>query len=174
MSVKYWKVLVILLCFFCVGCGREKETDALKFKKEYEAYNDEYISLDLASNNLIEYSSTDEVNDLIKSGTGVVYFGCAVDNLSRRVVDVLFSAVGSSNLEKIYYLDSLDGVEGIEGIGGTEMPMVLFVLRGEIVLYHIGTIDDKVELDDEETVELYNIYLDGIHKVLEDACDERC
>ena len=35
-------------------------------------------------------------------------------------------------------------------------------------------IDDKVDLSEDETIDLYNIYLEGIHKVLQDACNESC
>ena len=63
---------------------------------------------------------------------------------------------------------------GIDEIENKNIPLVLFVLEGKIEAYHVGTIEDKVELSEDETIDLYNSYLDCIHKVLQDACDESC
>ena len=54
------------------------------------------------------------------------------------------------------------------------MPIVLNILEGKITSYHIGTINDKDKLSESEELELYNIYTDGIHEVLQDTCDEEC
>lgn len=173
--MKLQKFLVVILCFFCIACGKEQKLeDGDQFKAEYEAYNNEYVSLDISSDNLIKYCSLDEVNTLIRDGTGVIYLGSPKDNLSRVAVDILLEASDNTDLNVIYYLDSLDGVVGLDDIVDLRVPLVLFVLEGEIVDYHVGTVQDKVELSNDEVVELYNIYLDGIHQVLQDSCDERC
>ncbi len=169
------KFVVMMLCFLCLGCGKKEELgDSIRFKEEYEQYNEEYISLKISESNLIKYSTVEEVNQIIKEGTGVIYIGSPQDDLSRRVVDILFSVASNTGLEQIYYFDSLDEINGLEDIQDLNIPLVLFVAEGDILSYHIGTIDGKVDLSEDEVVQLYNIYLDGIHQVLGDACDERC
>lgn len=160
------KLLIILLIFFCFGCERAEKT---KFKTEFEKYNDKYLAVDLEGTSLIEYTSIDEVNRLIQKGTGVVYFGSPKDNLSRKAIDILLEAALKTNLDKIYYLDTVEGIKGLDGVNGKEIPMVLFLLDGKMIKCQIGTIANKVEMTDEERGQLYNIYLDGIHQVLKDG-----
>ncbi len=166
------KLIIILLCFFCLACGKEKEENA--FKKEYEQYNDQYLELDIQEDNIIKYSTKEEVNEIIDSGTGVIYIGKPDDERSRRVVDILLDVSDNTDLDVIYYLSQLDGIYGLDSITDLKTPLVLFILNGEMVQYHVGTIDDKIDLSDDEEIQLYNIYLEGIHEVLQDACDERC
>ena len=161
------KVIMVLFCLLCIGCGKQtEESDSIKFKNEYEGYNEEYISLDISEANLIEYSSLEEINQIIESGTGVIYIGSPKDNLSRKAIDVLLGVTHNTDLDKIYYVDSLDGIKGLDEITDKKMPLVLFVKNGEIVKYHIGTVNDKTELSDDELVELYNDYLEGLQKIL--------
>ncbi len=168
----YKKLGIIILCLFCCACTKQEPTN--KFKEEYEKYNDEYIKLELEDAKLIQYSTTSEINNIIKNKTGVIYIGSPKDNLSRKVIDILLEVADNTGLEKIYYVDSLDGIEGIDDIENKKIPLVLFILEGKIVNYHIGTIDDKIDLTDDEIIELYNSYSEGIHQVLQDACDESC
>ncbi|MCI6266527.1 MAG: hypothetical protein MR598_06775 [Erysipelotrichaceae bacterium] len=172
--MKKGKFIVVMLCFLCLACGKKEEEDSIKFKEEYEKYNDQYIELEISDVNLIQYSNLEEINKIIKDGTGVIYIGSPTDDVSRRAVDVLLGVTHNTDLEKIYYISSMDGIQGIDSIEEKKIPLVLFVLDGEIVSYHIGTIEDKTDLSDDELVQLYNIYSEGVHKVLQDACDERC
>lgn len=165
-------LLIVIICFICIGCKDNKDKN--KFQVEYEKYNDNYIKLDLSKGNIVEYSDLDKINSIIGNGSGVIFIGDAKDNLSRRVVDVLLSVADNTGLNKIYYYDSLDGINGIDSIENKKIPLVLFVFEGEVLDYHVGTIDDKVELSEDEVIELYNKYSLGVHKVLNDACDESC
>ena len=169
-SIKNY-LIVIFVCFICIGCGNKRDVD--RFKAEYEKYNDQYVALDLDDTSIVRYSDVDEVNKIIDSGSGVLFFGSPSDNLSRKVIEILLEVADSTDLENIYYLNSLDGVVGIDDVD-KKIPLVLFVLDGKIVSYKSGTIDDKVELSDDEVIELYNFYSEGVHKVLQDACDEEC
>ena len=164
------KLYIILLCLLCCACTNSKTT----IKEEYEKYNKEYVKVDLTNANIVKYSNTKEINKIIKSGTGVIFFGSPKDNLSRVVVDILLDVVNNTDLDHIYYLDNLDGITGIDNIESKKIPLVLFVLDGKIVSYHVGTVNDKIELTDDEIVEIYNLYSDGVHQVLQDACDENC
>lgn len=171
-SKKIYYLFLIFLIFLCCGCDKEGGNN--QFVKEYEKYNNDYYKLDLGDTSIFRYSEVDEINKIIKEGTGVIFIGSPKDNLSRRVVDVLFSVADNTDLSDIYYIDSLDEIDGIDNIDGKGIPLVLFVLDGEIVSYRVGTVDNKVDLSEDEEIELYNFYSDGVHKVLQDACDESC
>lgn len=174
--MKLRKILIIVFCLLLiVGCGKkEEETDAIKFKREFEKYNDRYLELEIDDDNIISYADSEKINNVIKNGTGVIFVGDPCDNNSREALKILLSASDSTDLSNIYYIDSLDDIDDIEGIDKESVPVVIDVLKGKIVDYHVGTIDNKDELSEDEELTLYNIYLEGIHKVLQDSCDERC
>lgn len=77
-----------------------------------------------------------------------------------------------------YELTGSDGNIYDTGEKRLYVPLVLFVKDGEVVAYHNDTVESQndpfILLDDNQYNELYNIYLDGIHKVLDDICDEEC
>ena len=88
-------LLVVISLFIITGCG--KETDAEKFKKEYEKLNGQtigetnykYPSVEISKDNAIKYASYDEVLELLKSGTGVIYLGYETCPWCRNAVPVL-------------------------------------------------------------------------------------
>ena len=77
-----------------------------------------------------------------------------------------------------YTLKDSDGVEYSVGEKRIYVPIVIFVHDGTIVDYHMDTVEMQTnpmdELTEEEHDELYDIYVSGIHKVLDDLCDENC
>ncbi len=88
-----------------------KESDAIKFKKEYEALNNEkiengykYPNLDIKENNPFVYASEKEVINTLKNGTGLIYFGFPSCFSCRNAVNVLQYV----NANKILYLDITD------------------------------------------------------------------
>lgn len=170
--MKLKKILLISISLLLIsGCSSKEKTDAIKFKEEYEKYNDSKIKLEIDENNIITYATTEEINKIIKEKTGVIFIGSPKDNLSRTAIKTLLEASDSTDLTTIYYIDKIDNIEGIEE---KKTPLVLNVLEGEVISYHTGTINDSTNLSEDDELELYNIYLDGIHEVLQDSCDERC
>lgn len=173
--MKFKIVTISILCLIlCIGCSEPKQTDAIKFKEEYEKYNDKKIKLDIDEENIVKYATSEKINNLIKDKTGVIFIGKPNDNLSRTAINILLQAADSTDLNAIYYIDNLDNIEGLNDIKDPKIPLVINILEGKIVSYHIGTIDDKTKLSEDEEMQLYNIYLDSIHEVLQDSCDERC
>lgn len=75
------------------------------------------------------------------------------------------------------YLGVYEGLND-DSIKRLYFPTVVFVLRGEIVGIHVGTLDSqtdpRVPLTEEQKSEFVNIYMNYIGKVLEDTCDESC
>lgn len=74
------------------------------------------------------------------------------------------------------YTLTLDNGEVIDlGEKRLYVPMVLFVKNGEVVSYHLSTVDSQedpsISLNDSQRDELYNIYLDGINNVVGGVCN---
>lgn len=74
------------------------------------------------------------------------------------------------------YTLTLDNGEVIDlGEKRLYVPMVLFVKDGEVVSYHLSTVDSQedpsISLNDSQRDELYNIYLDGINNVVGGVCN---
>ena len=153
------------------GCNK----DVNKFYKEYIKYNkkDNYVNVDIDVDNVFKYYTNDEIKDVIENGSGVIFIGNSEDNLSRVVVNVLNKVVSNTDIDVVYCNSDKDIVSKYidEDIS---IPVVLFIFEGEVSSYHIGTINDSYELSNDEEIELYNIYLEGVHRVLNDVCDERC
>lgn len=221
-------ISIIFTMIFCLGgCFKQEESDALKFKNEYESLNEKensngkiYPTVEIDKDNIIEYVSLKESAKLISEGTGVFYFGYASCPWCRNAITTLLKAANSTDLDKIYYINMEDkrdtkeinvegeivtikqGAEGYETLlktldsilldytitdkEGNEVsagekriyvPLVVFVADGKIIDYHIDTVssqtDPYVSLNEEQQIELFNIYTDGIHRVLGDICYEK-
>ena len=89
-------------------------TDAIKFKKEYESLNGteknnkKYKKVEISRNNPIKYSNYDEIIDIIKNKTGIIYLGFPECPWCRSAVPVLLDVARDNNVDTIYYLNILN------------------------------------------------------------------
>lgn len=103
--------LLLVSLFLFTACG--KDSDATKFKEEYEALNGTTSAsgktirtLEIDSDNPIIYKTADEVVKMMEKGdTFVVYFGFASCPWCRSVLPTLFKASKELGLDTIYYVD---------------------------------------------------------------------
>lgn len=110
------KVLLSLLIVVGLLTGCNKETDALKFKEEYESLNDvviegtkyKYPSVEILKDNAVKYLTSEELLEVLDEGTGAVYFGYPNCPWCRSAVPVLIEAADEVGLETIYYLNVKD------------------------------------------------------------------
>lgn len=220
-------LLIAMTLSFMTGCG--KESDAVKFKKEYESYNGKtienskykYPEVEISSKNKVKYADADKMLEVLGKGTGILYFGYPTCPWCRNAVPVLIEAANELGIEDIYYMNVKDerdemkvredgtlettkeGTKGyyqllkrmdaildeytLEDINGNSVstnekrifvPLVVFVREGEIVGYHLDTVPSQQNpfklLDENQKNELMDIYVDLIHKVLNDVCDSTC
>lgn len=220
-------LLIAVTLSFMTGCG--KESDAVKFKKEYESYNGKtienskykYPEVEISSKNKVKYADADKMLEVLDKGTGILYFGYPTCPWCRNAVPVLIEAANELGIEDIYYMNVKDerdemkvredgtlettkeGTKGyyqllkrmdsildeytLEDINGNSVstnekrifvPLVVFVREGEIVGYHLDTVPSQENpfklLDENQKNELMDIYVDLIHKVLNDVCDSTC
>lgn len=117
-------IVIIIVFLFSIFMGYryfedKKETtskDAVTFKKEYEALNNRvnpnnnklYPEVSISNDNPVKYSSYDEIFEVLKSGTGVIYFGFPECPWCRNLVPVMLSAAKEVEIDTIYYLNIKD------------------------------------------------------------------
>lgn len=89
--------------------------DSKKFKNEYEGYNskdngngNKYLSINIDEANPIKYATIEDVTNLLKDGTGVIYFGFPTCPWCRNAVPVLLDTASTKKLSTIYYYDLTD------------------------------------------------------------------
>ena len=165
--MKYKKIFLIITIIVLTSCSKNI-TDAFKFKKEYEKYNNTNIKLNISEKNIIQYKTKEEINKIIEKETGVIFIGSPQENKSRIALKLLLEAAENTDLQEIYYINT---TKEIKKIKETNTPLTLFVLDGKI-LEEINNTKNK--LTEDEEIELYNKYLENIHKVLQDTCSEEC
>lgn len=108
-------LIVVIVIAFVFG-NKGQETDAEKFKKEYEALNTEksdsgkaYRKLSISKKNPIVYSTEDEiVKKIDNKETFVVYFGFSKCPWCRSVLPTMFEVAEDLGIDTIYYVDVLD------------------------------------------------------------------
>lgn len=121
--MKKEKMLLIgvpVLCLLAIVLGflkldnKNTLNDSIKFKNEYEKFNGEkvgdktYSKLNISGNNPIKYSSYDEIINIIKKGTGIIYLGFPECPWCRSALPVLFDVAKNNNISTIYYLNIKD------------------------------------------------------------------
>ncbi len=125
---KILMVIISLIAILAVGFGvyayknkdtktcKNEETDAIKFKREYETFNGkkydntdiEYFTVNLSNKNLFKYVSEKEAVKFLKEGTGIIYFGFPQCPWCRTLVPYLEEAARLNGVEEIKYLNILD------------------------------------------------------------------
>lgn len=113
--MKYLKICVVVLSILLLIACSNKESDAKKFKDEYESLNNKTSvsghkikSLKISSNNPIKYSNYDEIIDVIKNKSGVIYLGYPDCPWCRTAIPVLLEAAKDYKIDTIYYLNIKD------------------------------------------------------------------
>lgn len=107
------KIILLLITLVLLTSCAKKETDAIKFKEEYENKNSEeiiagenYRKLDISKNNPFVYSSGDEiVNKIENKETFYVYIGSSKCPWCRSVIEKFIEIANLNNIDKVYYVD---------------------------------------------------------------------
>ena len=107
-------ILILMVAFLLTGCV-DKNSDAYKFKKEYEDINNKdnghdnkYRELSISEDNPMVYATCKDIVDKInKKETFLVYFGFKECPWCRSIIEELIKASKDKNVDKIYYVDVL-------------------------------------------------------------------
>jgi hypothetical protein len=109
-------VVVFLALILAAACRAEQVSGAQTFEEEYEVLNGQttmdgenvYSTIDVPADNRVEYVDLAEVQNILASGTGVMYFGFPECPWCRTLVPVLFEATAASGYEgPVYYANFL-------------------------------------------------------------------
>ena len=108
-------VLVLLVIIMVTGC-QLKQSDAVKFKKEYESLNGTKSSsnktirtISIDKENPMVYSTADAIVEKMENNeTFVVYFGFASCPWCRSMLESFLQSAKDNNIKKIYYVDVYD------------------------------------------------------------------
>ncbi|MEG2351650.1 MAG: thioredoxin family protein [Bacilli bacterium] len=186
------KLGALLLTFLLVltGCKVQKiedenDSDALKFNKEYSL---------VEKSNVYKYTSYAKVNEIIKTGSGIIYLGFPSCPWCKEITPVLNEIAKEKNVKEIFYynhkdirvnetkeykqLVSLlsDFLEPDEsGDKKIYAPTIVFVQNGIIKGIHVGSVEghdahERAMTEDEKKA-LKQIYSNLIDKVYNTDCD---
>lgn len=106
--------VALLTVIFIKTKDTYKLSDSLKFKEEYESLNEvkkgenNYIKVEISDNNPMIYVTYEELIDIVKNDTAVIYFGFPKCPWCRNAVPVLIDAAQEVGLDKIYYFNALE------------------------------------------------------------------
>ncbi len=104
---------ICLLILTMTSCGNKENTDANKFKNDYEEINNKENSAGLIhrevsidSNNPFVYASGSDIVKLVEDKeTFYVYFGSPTCPWCRSVIETAISVANEKKVDKIYYVD---------------------------------------------------------------------
>ena len=118
MKKKLFLVLLIAIVFTLSACTKK---DALNFKNDYEAMNNQtnkngkvHRSITIPKHNPIVISSASEIVKMIEEEKSFyVYFGSTICPWCRSVIEKAIEVANNNGIDKIYYVDIWDS-EGNE------------------------------------------------------------
>ncbi len=118
MKKKLFLVLLIAIVFTLSACTKK---DALNFKNDYEAMNNQtnkngkvHRSVTIPKHNPIVISSASEIVKMIEEEKSFyVYFGSTICPWCRSVIEKAIEVANNNGIDKIYYVDIWDS-EGNE------------------------------------------------------------
>lgn len=146
------KMAAALLAFSLLsGCANvnEPQSDAARFKEEYESLNGkenssgrDYVNISVPEDNPMVYADVDKILEVIES-EGIIYFGFNECPWCRNALPVLIEAAKEKEISEIYYFDIKD-------------------IRDELVLNEDGEIE-TVKEKSEDYQKIYEALYDSLN-----------
>ena len=196
------KLIIIVSAIIIIGGGillyfvlnnKNNENDNVRFAKEY-------ADSQVGEDNVFVYKNIDEIINILKYGTGVVYLGFSECPWCQAYVKYLNETAKDANIEKIYYFNILEDrknntekYQEIVSILGDNLqrddegnlkvfvPNVSFVVNGKIIGNDYETSLDTKGFEkpsdywtEEEVSELENTlsgYMKEVYKALYSCTD---
>lgn len=181
--------IVITLCsifFIIYNCN-----DQFRFKLSYEYINlvdynnGKKIKVNIPFNNHIKYLKDDEIISFLTKETGVIYFGYNTCPWCRNIIEPLLEVIDNNKVDKLYYVDAKKSLKSISskllkaldstieenenGNKGLGVPVVYFIKDGQIMDYHVGTVNGYNNpykgMNKKQKEELKEIYQKGIEAI---------
>lgn len=158
------KIILCLIVLIGIGVGvyfgfcQNKESDAIKFSKEYTS---------VGKDNVFKYRTLDEIIKIMENGTGVVYLGFPECPWCQAYVGYLNEVAKAEGIDTIYYFNILEDrknntekyqkvlklLEGHlqfdqEGNPRVYVPNVSFHIKGKVIGNDYETSLDTKDLKD--------------------------
>ena len=146
--------------------------DEIKFKEEYEkynnvSYNEETLKeININSDNNVIYVNDNNILELLKNGDNVIYFGSAENNDCRSIISTLIKLLKKNSINKLYYYNinelslkkdekSINLYNNINSIIKDELkiksnPTIVFVKEGNIIgIYSKVDMDNNIDFNNK-------------------------
>ena len=101
-------IILVLMVILVLIKVPKYENDSVKFKNEYESlnnkdtgYNKKYLEMNIDEDNPIVYVEFDELINIIKNDTAIIYFGFPECPWCRNAVPVLLDVANELGIDKI-------------------------------------------------------------------------
>lgn len=160
--MKFLKLFLSLcLTFTCSGCIK-KESDAMKFKKEYESLNgtirekdkQTIRTLSIDEDNPMVYSSCQDIIDRIENKeTFIIYFGFSDCPWCRSSIETFIESAKENNITTIYYVDIKEDRDEIEIIDSQISISKQGSKEYHTLLELLGSVLDNYIVDETDTHE---------------------
>lgn len=183
---------VCLVLFLISGCS---VTPIKDLENDGNRFSEEYASLKISKNNPMVYKTDKEIIQILKSGTGIIYFGFPDCPWCQEAVPVLLKVAKEMDIDKIYYFNPSEirdnetaSYKEIVKLLGSNLttdengkarlyvPDVYFVSGGKIIGHNLKTVTSQLNpttdpLTDTQKTELKLIYKRLISKTYNIQCD---
>lgn len=153
-------IVVVILSIFTVKNNKLTD-DEKRFKAEYEGFNGKtsltsnkkYLKVKIPEKNGIKYVSSKKIIEILKEGTGVIYFGFPECPWCRNMI-VPFLEVMNEEAENVYYYNaySIRDDKGFDEEGnlvtykeGTEAYYEILELLGDKASTYEGLNDESIK-----------------------------
>lgn len=160
-------VIVFLLSSYLIYTFVDSDTkniitnEEVRFKEEYEklngVYNEKtgsyYSNVQILENSNVEYKNAEEIIDILKSGTGIIYFGFPECPWCRNIIPLLVDVVSEYNTT-FYYFNGSDirDIKHLDDNGniivdkeGTKEYYEILSLLGEFTSEYNGLNDNNIK-----------------------------
>ena len=165
-------IILIILALIALGVFTYfflKETDADKFRKEYN-------TLEISENNPVVYTTDATILGHLSKGDKLVFLGKPSSKKTISVIETLLKVLSDNGVEKIYYYNLESGSEEIVKLVQNKIDNVTFddstlilVKNDNIEKYYIN---EKEDLNKDDRKELYAAYEDIILSYI--MCSSKC
>lgn len=185
-------VYIVLGILFLTGCSI---TPIKELDNNGKRFSEEYSSININENNPMVYKTDKEIIEILKTGTGIIYFGFPECPWCQAAIPVLLESAKELNVEEIYYFNpkeirenDTDTYKEIVKLLGDNLtadengnkrlyvPDVYFVSSGKSIGHNFKTVitqtDPKANpLTDVQKTELKQTYKELISKTYNIECD---